>query len=113
MVERVVLGLTEQVILEGKQIIARIDSGATTSSIDESLANSLNLQTTDKVKKVKSASGTTHRPTVVANVEIQGKTHQALFTLADRTHLKYPALIGQNILKNGNFLIDPLKEAPK
>ena len=32
------------------------------------------------------------------------------FTLADRSHMTYRILLGQNILKKGNFLIDPLKK---
>jgi len=32
------------------------------------------------------------------------------FTLADRSHMTFPMLIGQNILTKGKFLIDPLKE---
>ena len=31
------------------------------------------------------------------------------FTIADRTHMKYKILVGQNILKEG-FLVDPMKK---
>tara|TARA_Y100000310_G_C20498798_1_gene722883 strand:- start:382 stop:735 length:354 start_codon:yes stop_codon:yes gene_type:complete len=113
--DRTILGLTGQVILksndgEDKQFVARIDSGATSSSIDISLAKLLNFKPTKKHRIVKSASGIKRRPIVNANVKIKGKEMLAEFTLADRGHMTYQILIGQNILKEGKFMIDPLLE---
>ena len=109
-----ILGLTEEVVLIGedgkeKQVTARIDTGATSSSIDIKLAESLGLNPSEKSKIVKSASGVKKRPVVEAKVKINGAIIEAEFTLADRSHMTYPLLIGQNILKKSNFLIDPDK----
>jgi hypothetical protein len=115
MQDRTILGLTGQVVLksndgEDKQFLARIDSGATSSSIDINLIKSLNFKSTKRHRVVKSASGIKKRPIIYANVTIRGKEMEAEFTLADRGHMTYQILIGQNILKEGKFLIDPLLE---
>ena len=113
MAKRAVLGLTEKVTLFGpkkrKSINSRIDTGATKSSVDVSLAAELNLGPIVKRKLVRSAHGTTVRPVIMAKIKINGKTIEGEFTLAQRAHLTYPVLIGQNILKKGKFLIDTLK----
>ncbi len=112
MKNRIVLGLTTPIILFGqgkkKEIIARVDTGATKCSMDKELAKELKLGPELKHKKVRSAHGTLHRPIIMVNVSIAGELYQAEFSLADRAHMKYKALIGQNILKKG-FLIDPTK----
>lgn len=113
MEEKVVIGLVEDVILKhnkiGEPVIARIDTGATKSSMDLALASKLKLGPVVATKLIKSASGQHIRPIIEATVEIAGKEIREKFTLADRSHMKYSILIGQNILKRG-FLIDPNKE---
>ena len=88
---------------------SRIDTGAEKSSIDMKLASELNLGPILKTKKIKSAHGTRLRPIVEVEVILAGKNMKELFSIVDRSHMKYPVLIGQNILKNG-FLIDPAKK---
>lgn len=111
MERKIVLGLTERITLRGPKksisVIARIDTGATTSSLDTELAQRLNLEPTSHTRIVRSAHGVRKRPLLKAHLQLQGQSLEADFTLADRKHLKYPVLIGQNILKKGNFLIDP------
>lgn len=110
---KVILGLTEEVTImsssKKEQVIARIDTGATSSSMDLQLAQELSL-TPHRSKVVKSAHGTHKRPTVTAKIKMDGLTIEEEFTLADRSHMTYRVLVGQNILKKGNFLIDPNKE---
>ena len=109
---RTVLGLTEEVTITGEKgsetTIARIDSGATASSIDINLAKKLDLGPEIRTKIVKSASGVNKRPIIKAKVKIKGIDLEDEFTLAERSHMTYPVLIGQNILKKGEFMIDPL-----
>ncbi|MFC1800864.1 RimK/LysX family protein [Nanoarchaeota archaeon] len=113
MPKRPVLGLTEKITVIGpekkKTVMARIDTGATKSSIDVALAADLKLGPVISKKLVKSASGTIMRPVIKAKVTLIRKNFNEEFTLAERSHLKYPVLIGQNILKKEKFLIDPLK----
>lgn len=111
---QVILGLIEQVTIFGnrteKKVMARIDTGATSSSIDSKLVEELGLTATEKFKVVRSASGTLKRPTVNLKIKMDGLTIEEEFTLADRSHMNYPLLIGHNILKKGNFLINPHKK---
>jgi len=110
--DRIVIGLTEKVNIQSgegrKNVSAKIDTGATKSSIDTNLAAELKLGPVIKSKLVKSAHGSKLRPIIEASIELAGKKIKSEFTLADRAHMKYRILIGQNILKYG-FLIDPMK----
>jgi hypothetical protein len=111
---KAIVGLTENVTINGsssqKEVIARMDTGATKSSIDIGLAAELKLGPVIDSRLIKSAHGTKLRPVVEVNVFISGREIKARFTVADRSHMRYPVLIGQNILKQG-FLIDPNKRA--
>ncbi|MBW2990216.1 RimK/LysX family protein [Candidatus Woesearchaeota archaeon] len=113
---RTIVGLTEKITIKSdsnkKELIARIDTGATKSSIDLTLASELKLGPVVDSRLIKSAHGTKLRPVVQVEVTICGRTLRGKFTLADRNHMKYPVLIGQNILKKG-FLIDPTRRADK
>jgi hypothetical protein len=108
---RPIIGLYEKVTLKGnntsdKKVIARIDTGATRSSIDVKLAASLRLGPVLKTKMVKSAHGATLRPIVEGSLNIAGKNLKTQFTIADRVKMKYKLLIGQDLLREGNFLVD-------
>ncbi|MBW2993516.1 RimK/LysX family protein [Candidatus Woesearchaeota archaeon] len=111
--KKIIIGLTEKVRISGKRtsrtIIARIDTGATRSSIDAKLAALLQLGPVIKTILVKSAHGNRLRPVIKAPILIARKDINAEFTIADREHMKYKALIGQNVLKKG-FLINPDKK---
>ncbi|MBI2654817.1 ATP-dependent zinc protease [Candidatus Woesearchaeota archaeon] len=109
---RIVIGLAEKVLVycngTRKNVISKIDTGATKSSIDTNFAAELKLGPVIKSRLVKSAHGSKLRPIIEATIELAGKKIKSEFTLADRAHMKYRILIGQNILKDG-FLIDPTK----
>ena len=109
---KIVIGLAEKVNVycDGtrKNVISKIDTGATKSSIDTNFAAELKLGPVIKSRLVKSAHGSKLRPIIEATIELAGKKIKSEFTLADRAHMKYRILIGQNILKDG-FLIDPTK----
>jgi len=115
MKDRVVLGLIEFVTVHGSndreaKVLARVDTGATSSSIDYTLAGELQLGPVISSKLVKSASGIKKRPNLKVKIVLKGTKIEEEFTLADRSHMTYRILLGQNILKKGNFLIDPLKK---
>lgn len=107
---KTVIGLVEPIILftkDGlkKTIIAKIDTGASKSSIDLNLASQLKLGPITTSKLVKSASGNKLRPIIEAEIGLAGKKMIEEFTLADRWHMKYRVLIGQNVLRH-KYLID-------
>lgn len=117
LMEKTIVGLVEKVKVNGdngnkQEITARIDTGATKSSMDLKLASELKLGPVIESTVIRSAHGTKLRPVIEAEIELHGRKIKSHFTLADRNHMKYPMLIGQNILKQG-FLIDPSKESSK
>lgn len=108
--ERLVLGLVEIVTLEdGKKYKAKIDTGADSSSIDESLVFKLGSKEVTGHKTIRSALGKMRRPMIVIDIELQGKVFHEKISVADRRHMKYKILIGKDILKKEGFLIDPNK----
>lgn len=106
---------------------ARIDTGATTSSIDVEEFNDferdgdrwvsfslVNKNTGEKytyekprVKgvRIKRIGEQERRPVVEMDVKMGGEKFKALFTLADREDFEYQALIGRNIL-SGRAIVD-------
>ena len=96
---KVVIGLAEKVSVRydngRKSVIAKIDTGATKSSIDTNLAAELKLGPVIKSKLVKSAHGSKLRPIIEAEIELASKKIKSEFTLADRAHMKYRILIGR------------------
>ena len=114
MAEKTIIGLIEEVTIltndnHKKKVLAKIDTGASKSSIDLNLASELKLGPVIKTKLIKSAHGVKVRPVLNVTIILHGKQMKAEFTLADRRHMNYRMLLGQNILKH-EFLIDPNKK---
>ena len=112
--KREIINLTVPATIFGKKktrrLTARVDTGATKSSLDVKLASSLSLGPIIRTKLVKSAQGSSIRPVIKAKIKIKNKKILSEFTLADRQNLKYKILIGQNVLRKARFLIDPCKK---
>ncbi len=110
--EKEIVGLVERIVLYGEnkkaECYALIDTGATSSSMDIKIASELGLKVSGhKYVKGKTFYGDrTLRPTVKARVEIKGKIYNVgSFTLADRSSMSLPVIIGRDILFN-NFIVD-------
>lgn len=114
--DRPILGLIETVTCKSKNkkatVHARIDTGATKSSIDQALVDKLNLGPVLGERTIKNAHGYGTRKLIEVTIIIAGIEITEMFTIADRAHLKFPVLVGRNILRKG-FLIDPNKKAKK
>lgn len=130
--EKRTLGNTANVAfitLGNRGISGKVDTGATTSSLHAEnikinsnggsvsfscpdLSNQVITMDMDGSQEVVSAdAGGNQRPIVKFDVEIDGVPIQgASFNLNDRSEMDSPILIGQNILKAGNFVIDVSKE---
>jgi hypothetical protein len=104
-----IIGLVEPIRVKEKKILAKVDTGATRSSMDLSLARKLGL-TKDLwgIKKIKSANGCEYRPVIKTTIKLKNKILPATFTITQRDELKHKILIGTNILKKG-FLVDITK----
>jgi|EPASupsiteSAE347_1022098.scaffolds.fasta_scaffold00240_31 hypothetical protein len=125
--EKTIIGAVEDVIILpwGIKLPARIDTGAATSSID---ARNITIKDDNMAefylpekygglklclpiidwRTVKSASGSKKRPVVEIEICIGSERFRQQVNLSDRSKLKYPMLIGRNILKD-NFLVDATK----
>ena len=108
--EKTLVGLTEKIKINGHSVIARIDTGATLSSVCADLASKLKLGPVIRTATVLSSNSKTARPVIKAHIQIKNRKFNASFTISARTHMKYKVLIGQNILKKG-FIIDASKQA--
>lgn len=102
---------------EGKEIVveAKVDSGADNCSLDEKLAKELGLNDHDDVvaeADIVNANGVDKRPVIQIHFNLGGEEIKTLATVADRSELDCPFLIGRSALKNDNvrFLVDPLKK---
>ena len=123
---KISIGLVEDVILLPWKIKipARIDTGAALSSLDAreiKIENDMvsfklpprykGLQITLPIvehKSIRSAEAKEQRPVVEMDLCIGPKHFRALVTLNDRSKVRYPLLIGRNILE-GRFVIDCMK----
>lgn len=105
-----VLPVIQPVIIKTKEeslkVFAKLDSGAYRSSIDEKLAKKLKLIPTGKKVFVQSASGRRFRPTVNITFELAGKKIVTEASIIDRSHLRYPMIVGRRDLDG--FLIKPV-----
>ncbi|WP_404361713.1 ATP-dependent zinc protease [Marinobacter sp.] len=133
---KIIVGELERFLLVGPGLVyvARIDSGATTSSIDarnmtrferngenwvrfdvpvpnsEGKLETLERKIVRNVRIVSaSADEAERRPVVELQFIIGGHEQKAEFTLAEREHLSHSVLIGRNILRDV-MLIDVGKE---
>ena len=116
--DRVLIGPVEYVKVIGHhgeaRVKGKIDTGASRTSVDVWLAANIGLGPTVDVAKVKSAlaSQVRTRPLVRGAVEVGGIRFTLPVTVNDRSVMRYPVLIGMDILRSGRFLIDPTKKAP-
>jgi len=116
-----------------RTVNGKVDTGATTSSlhakdiqVDKAnnrvsflcpeISKGMLTMDLDGAQEVVSAdAGGNSRPMIKMDVEINGiPIKSASFNLNDRSEMDSPVLIGQNILKVGNFVVDVNKdEAPE
>ena len=65
------------------------------------------------VKHVRSSNGEQQdRYFINTQIMIQGKTYPIILSLADRSEMKWPVLIGRRFLRQNHFLVDVSKSAP-
>lgn len=110
--DKKVVGLVEEVKIIGSKgevkTEALLDSGATRSSVDIKIAAKAGLGPITGSKKIKSASKP-HAPQTRAIAEgkivIKGVKKKVQFTLANRSTMSYPVLVGRDVL-HSDFVID-------
>lgn len=101
-----------------EKVRAKVDTGADRTTIDKVLADKLKLGPTISkiVLKASAAGQRVERPVVNASITIADKTFDLRVGVADRSQMRYRVIIGRDILRSGDFLIDPSrrkKRTPK
>jgi alpha-L-glutamate ligase-like protein len=104
-----ILHVVEKVTIVGpkgkKSVYAKIDTGAFRTALDASLVDELGLDPHHKEVRVTSGSGHQTRKTVRATLRLRGKEIATIASYNDRTHMRFPMIIGRKDLKG--FLVDP------
>lgn len=129
-----ILGIFEKVDFPQfgiNSVTAKVDSGADTGAlhcttvIEEKTSKGSVLHfspfdypevkiTTDDfyINDVKSSNGTIEKRYFIKTfVVVQGETYKVSLSLADRSSMKWPVLIGRKFLAKHNFLVDVNKES--
>jgi hypothetical protein len=76
---------------------ARLDTGASMSSIDEVLAESLGMDVVGEVT-VRNSIGSEKRDIVSSTIIYNGSEYECQLNTADRSRLKFPLLLGRDFL---------------
>lgn len=105
-----ILSVIEPVIIyiDGKisrEYLAKIDTGAYRTSIDANIAKELSLLSHDRIFIAKSASGIQRRGSVKLRMKLGGKKISTIATIAPRSHMSFPIIIGVRDLKG--FYVNP------
>ena len=91
------------------ELLAKIDTGALRSSIDEDFAKSLGLLSPENIlfyRHYRSASARKHeRPVIALTFYLKGRKIKTAVNVTNRAHLNTPMLIGRRDL--GGFLVKP------
>ena len=121
-----VIGAIEHVVIEpyGVQIDARIDTGASTTSLDarnvkvSKKKDTVTFNLSPKFggaevtvpivawRYVRTSGARERRPIVEMELCIDAKRLRVWVNLADRSEMQYPLLLGRNVI-TGNFVVDP------
>jgi len=127
-IDKIVIGAVEDIILLpwGIKMPARIDTGAATTSLDVreiTIKNNIvEFKLADKYGGlqlklpivnwlvIRSAEAKERRPVVEMEFCLATTKVRALVNLNDRSNVKYPVLIGRNVLKKG-FIVDCMKKS--
>lgn len=108
---KIILSVIEKITLGGanshsRQVLAKLDTGAYRTSLDRQLAKQLGLRPSGEKILIKSASGNKHRRAYHLTFKLHDKPISTVATIVDRSHLKYPVIIGRKDLKG--FLVNPI-----
>lgn len=127
--KRKVIGVFERVSFPGfgmGKVTAKIDTGAYTGALHCTRIKEVETEsgkllqfspfdhpekqfTAEKfmVSHVKSSNGKTeNRYFINTEIEIAGKTYPIILSLADRSEMKWPVLIGRRFLRMNHFVVD-------
>jgi hypothetical protein len=114
--EKKVIRLVVRVLISGptkeESVKAKVDTGADRTTVSRELAQRLGLRPTGSKITVKLSAGhkIEKRPLVKGRITLKGRTFRLSVGVADRSQMRYPLIIGRDILRSGEFLIDPTRK---
>jgi len=114
---RATIGLVEYVDIRGthgnRRVLAKIDTGASRTTVDTALAAEVGLGPVVDAVKIRApmGNGMETRPLVEATIRLSERTYDIPVGIVDRGDMKYPAIVGMDILGQGDFLIDVTRKA--
>ena len=79
-------------------VTALCDTGASSSSIDECLADFIGVEYTGTIVRVRNANGVTKRRRCYAEFDCTAGIIGTTFTVADRSKLTNPVILGRDVL---------------
>jgi hypothetical protein len=111
-----IVRLVARVLIAGpggeESVRAKVDTGADRTTVSRELARRLKLSPTGSKVTVKVSAGSqkVERPLVDAAITLKGRTFKLKVGVADRSLMRYGVIIGRDILRSGDFLIDPSRK---
>lgn len=115
--KRKVIGIIQEVLVRGPegeiQVRAKVDTGATRTTLDTDLAKRLGLGPVLRHVRTRAAAADhpEKRDVVSAVLVIAGETFEVHVAVTDRQDMKYHMIVGMDVLRRSNFLISPRKGA--
>jgi hypothetical protein len=111
-----IVRLVARVLIAGpggeESVRAKVDTGADRTTVSSELARRLKLSPTGSKVTVKVSAGSqkVERPLVDAAITLKGRTFKLKVGVADRSLMRFGVIIGRDILRSGDFLIDPSRK---
>lgn len=113
--KRRIIGVIEEVTLRGPggevHVRAKIDTGATRTSLDTDLARRLRLGPV--VRRVRTRSAAADRPevrdVVRVTLVIDSRAFETHAAVTDRKDMRYHVIVGMDVLRKSGFLISPAR----
>jgi hypothetical protein len=125
----IIIGSLEEIIFpefNNLKVIAKVDTGAYTGSLHSTKIREqvkdgqkilyfspfdhpeLEIETSNYIKKSFTSSNghTQYRYCVYTRIILQEKVYQIMISLADRTEMKWPMLLGRRFLRKNSLLVD-------
>lgn len=112
------LNLVERIKIIGRdgefKVEAKVDTGSKRTCIDSTLSRHLGIFPVGRKVRVVTAAikRPVERSLAKARIELKGETHRVMVSLENRSHMKYKAIIGMDIIRHYNLILIP-KEGMK
>ena len=113
--KRTIIGAVEEVTIRGRRrqvkVLAKVDTGASRTTIDTELAARAGLGPILDTVRIRAAVSEhpETRAVVDADIVIAGRKFDMAVAITDRQDMRFHAIIGMDLLQRSGFLVDPTK----